>query len=149
MISRHHILDAIPGLAKFCRSVSRGRRLAPWEAEDLHADAMVLAWKTADEFEDADLTGWRELLERKIKNRARKIASPYRRPQVRTTEPYMPEPLHAVEVADELESLPEEDQTLLACRAYDMTERETAKALGISQATVNRRLSAIRARLTA
>jgi DNA-directed RNA polymerase specialized sigma24 family protein len=37
----------------------------------------------------------------------------------------------------------------LACRAYDMTERETAKALGISQATVNRRLSAIRARLTA
>jgi RNA polymerase sigma factor (sigma-70 family) len=149
MISRHHILDAIPGLAKFCRSVARGRRLAPWEAEDLHADAMVIAWKTADEFEDVDLAGWRESLERKIKNRARKIASPYRRPQVRMTEPYTPEPMHAVEVADELESLPEEDQTLLACRAYDMTERETAKALGISQATVNRRLNAIRARLTA
>lgn len=137
-------------LGRVCRALARQWRMAPYLADDLLADSMTIAFETAQEFEADDIRGWQARTRKRIRRRARGLIEGVY--QARFGQPVPtanPDPMAAVDMADELSTLDEDSQVLLACTAYGMTETETAARLGVSQPTVSRRLAALRDRLTA
>jgi DNA-directed RNA polymerase specialized sigma24 family protein len=137
-------------LGRVCRALARQWRMAPYLADDLLADAMTIAFETAQEFDETDLRGWKARTRKRIRRRARGlIEGVYQARYGQPVPSSNPDPMAAVDMADELATLDEDSQVLLACTAYGLTECETATRLGVSQPTISRRLAALRNRLTA
>lgn len=139
-------------LREACLQVTRRYARNSAEAEDMAQNALLRAWRNQDKLLDQTRrVEWVRQIARNesIREKGRRIPEPVENVDIQGEDDENLQALiHRLALQDALDSLPEDDQTLLRLRyEADLTQSAIADYLGIPEGTVKVRLYRIRKKL--